>query len=1108
MMKKGFQLLFAGNICMILLFVCISNSTSGASNINVPIIRSFDFSGSGLRTNWSIVQDKRGVMFFGVQGGILEFNNVEGSNIIWLPNGSTVRSMCTDENGIVYVGARQEFGFLKPDERGALVYESLVEKLDSADRNFSEVAKVYATPDGICFQSFEALYFYKNGKFKIVKSSSSFHFSFYINNVLYVLERGVGLDKYENGRLSLVKGGDAFADVRIYSILPLSKTKLLVATRESGLFLYDLLAPAENNITEVGNEINDLLTNSQIYDGVQMKDSTIVYGTLQGGLILLTKNLEFIKTLNKANLLDDDKVNDLYIDNYGDLWLAQDNHVSIIELNTPFTLIKDRSGINGNIQSICKFGKQVYIATTLGAYSIDPQAHLGENSSNPHFTKLDLQAECFNFLDVKWENENKLFLCSPLGFYEVKDQHLEPIVKDYCFFAFQSKASPENIILGLKNGFALLSFKKNKWQVFYPDNNIKDEIKSIAEDSLGNIWLATMKSGIYKLNSRNLSNINTLGTSSNTYLKYDTTQGLPDMIYNKVFAFNTGVLFGTKEGLYAFDFQKKRFYPYQELNSLLDKSSSQIIDFTVTEKNQIVVLSVIEGSGPLVSIIEKDASGKYVNHSKPFRRIGEYIVTALNIKGDDKLWMSSTNSIFCADLNVVKAYAANCDRKYNVLIRSVQNGNDSILFSGTFFEIMEVNGQSLRIPVKDQPKGFIPKIEYANNQLIFNFSYSFNEPSSYNYYSYYLEGYEKTWNPWTLDSKVSYNNLSEGTYRLHLKAKNIYDTESDETVYQFVILPPWYRTIWAYISYTFLFAGFVFLVVQLSVGRLKRAKLVLENTVRDRTSEIVKQSEEIQKQKNIVEIKNKDITDSINYAKRIQDTILPPDKEIKAMLPNCFILFMPKDILSGDFYWLDEIDNKTLVAAVDCTGHGVPGALMSIVGNNILSQSINEHRLSQPSEILDELNKGVTNTLRQKNEESKVKDGMDIVLLALDKNAMKLEFAGANNPLYHIRNGVLNEIKGDKFPIGIFIGEELKHFTNHNIQLQKGDTIYLFTDGYADQFGGPQGKKFKYNQFKNTLLNMQAFPMESQREHLLKTINDWKGDNEQVDDILVIGIKV
>jgi len=286
------------------------------------------------------------------------------------------------------------------------------------------------------------------------------------------------------------------------------------------------------------------------------------------------------------------------------------------------------------------------------------------------------------------------------------------------------------------------------------------------------------------------------------------------------------------------------------------------------------------------------------------------------------------------------------------------------------------------------------------------------------------------------------------------------------------------------------------------------AKLALENTVKERTSEIVKQSEEIQNQKNIVELKNKDITDSINYAKRIQDTILPPDDEINRLLPNCFLLFLPKDILSGDFYWIDEIDNRVLVAAVDCTGHGVPGALMSIVGNNILNQTILEHKISKPSTILDELNNGVTYTLRQKNEESKVKDGMDIVLLSINFQENIVEFAGANNPLYHIRNGELTEIKGDKFPIGIFIGEEVKHFTNHEIQLQKGDTLYLFTDGYADQFGGPKGKKYKYNQLKELLHKIYLLPIDEQHQQLSLAFDTWKGDLEQVDDVVIIGVRV
>ncbi|MBL0049810.1 MAG: SpoIIE family protein phosphatase [Bacteroidetes bacterium] len=1100
--RKKISLLF-----LLLLATC-SASAINRNTIGVPLIRSFDFSGSGLRTNWSIVQDKRGVMFFGVQGGVLEFNNIDGTTLILLPNGSTVRSLCSNEEGIIFVGGRQEIGYLKPNDNGALEYKSLVEKLDSSDRNFTEVAKVYNTKDGICFQAFEALYFFKDGKFKVIKSSSTFHFSYYINDILYVLERGVGLDKYENGRLSLLPGGDEFSDDRIYSILPIAKNKLLFATRDRGLFLYDMLQPLGKNILQLNTPASDYLAESQVYDGVQLEDSSIIYGTLQGGLVILNQKAEIIKVLNKSNILEDNKVNDLYVDNYGDLWMAQDNNVSILEINSPFTFIKDKNGINGNIQGICKFENRVYVATTLGAYFIELNSTQAGFENNPKFNKLDLKSECFSFLDAKIGAVNKLFVATTLGFFEIQENKIKPILQEYCFFAFQSKIDPNKLFVGLKNGFAVLTLTDGSWEINYPDQNIKDEIKTIAEDHYGNIWLVSVKEGVYKVTKEGLAHLNSLGTSQYQYEKFDTASGLPDVIYNKVFPFEQDVIFGTKDGFFNFNYRTNRFDPFLTFNQVLDKSSSQIVDFAKASEHEYIVLSVLEGSGPLISILEKKPDGNYSNYSKQFRRMGEVVVTAICIKNENTLWMSSTNNIICADQHTVKNNSKTSDRLYNALIRNIRIGNDSIIFYGTFADKVIKYNEEWNIPTLKQPRSFLPEISFRLNSISFAFSYSFNEPSTSNYYSYYLEGFENEWKPWSLESKVSYNNLREGKYTLHLKAKNIYDTISDETTYEFVILPPWYRTIWAYLAYLLLFAGFVYLVVQVSVRRLKTAKLVLENTVKERTSEIVKQSEEIQKQKDIVEIKNKDITDSINYAKRIQDTILPPDNEIKRLLPESFILFLPKDILSGDFYWVDEIDDTVLVAAVDCTGHGVPGALMSIVGNNILSQSINEHRLSKPSAILDELNKGVTNTLRQKNEESKVKDGMDIVLLSLDKKTNKVAWAGANNPIYHIRNGELTETKGNKFPIGIFIGEELKHFDNHEMEVQKGDTIYLFTDGYADQFGGPKGKKFKYNQFKITLIQLQHLPMEEQRMKLLNTIRSWQGENEQVDDILVIGIKI
>jgi len=279
----------------------------------------------------------------------------------------------------------------------------------------------------------------------------------------------------------------------------------------------------------------------------------------------------------------------------------------------------------------------------------------------------------------------------------------------------------------------------------------------------------------------------------------------------------------------------------------------------------------------------------------------------------------------------------------------------------------------------------------------------------------------------------------------------------------------------------------------------------LEQKVKDRTAEVVRQKEEI-------EVKNKHITDSIRYAKRIQNAILPPDPYVKQLLPNSFILYKPKDIVSGDFYWMTKKNNVTIYAAVDCTGHGVPGAFMSIVGNNQLNYAVDVKKAREAGSILDYLNEGVIETLREKGHEnlsvSGVKDGMDLALCIIDHKNMKLQFAGANNPLCLVRDGEIIQIKGDRMAIGGNFADDLPKFKNHEIDLQKGDVLYTFSDGYPDQFGGDDGRKFMLKKFRELLLEIHKNPIEEQEEILNEKLEAWRGKEEQVDDILVIGVKI
>ncbi|MES2837754.1 MAG: SpoIIE family protein phosphatase [Bacteroidota bacterium] len=263
----------------------------------------------------------------------------------------------------------------------------------------------------------------------------------------------------------------------------------------------------------------------------------------------------------------------------------------------------------------------------------------------------------------------------------------------------------------------------------------------------------------------------------------------------------------------------------------------------------------------------------------------------------------------------------------------------------------------------------------------------------------------------------------------------------------------------------------------------------------------------IQESSEIISQKNKDILDSINYAKRIQNAILAPKEEVFSVFKNAFILYKPKDIVSGDFYYFSTVNNKAILAAADCTGHGVPGALMSMIGNDLLNHITKERKIEKPSEILDLLHKGITNVLKQDNKAGETRDGMDIALLSFDFDNNVLEYAGAYRSLTLVRDGVLTEYKANKFPIGN-AQQDRDNFTNNTINLQKGDTFYFFTDGYADQFGGESGKKFMVKKFHNLLIECSKEDIKKQEQILDTAIENWKGDHEQVDDILVIGVRV
>jgi ligand-binding sensor domain-containing protein/serine phosphatase RsbU (regulator of sigma subunit) len=376
-----------------------------------------------------------------------------------------------------------------------------------------------------------------------------------------------------------------------------------------------------------------------------------------------------------------------------------------------------------------------------------------------------------------------------------------------------------------------------------------------------------------------------------------------------------------------------------------------------------------------------------------------------------------------------------------------------------------------------------------------------------NSYIYQLVGVDKGWNTSpAYDRKASYTTVPPGHYTFKVKASNNHGIWNNEGVELMIhIAPPWYRTTLAYIIYGILIITGIYVFIKLRERRLIYEKKVLEEKVQERTARIEQQKEEITTQRDQIAVQNKNIRDSIIYANTIQTAALPPQELFEKLLPEHFIFFKPRDIVSGDFYWINRVDGKVVLVVADCTGHGVPGAFMSMLGIAFLNDIVSKIDQPKADDILNQLRMRVVQLLHQQSSHSLSNDGMDLALCIIDQENQEIQYAGAYNGLYLIRDGVLTRFKADQMPIGHYV--KISPFTQQQLAIRPGDVIYLFSDGYIDQFSGKTGKKFKTKRFKELLLQIYQYPMHEQHQMLSQALDQWKGDAAQIDDILVVGVR-
>ncbi len=656
------------------------------------------------------------------------------------------------------------------------------------------------------------------------------------------------------------------------------------------------------------------------------------------------------------------------------------------------------------------------------------------------------------------------------------------------------------------------------------------------------LLVGTEKSGLYAMD---------LQSSSVKKIHYE-ANSLGNSV-NSIATDEAGLYLATGDGIYKFDrnfnetghFTTLNQLPHNNIASVFIDSHNRLLFATRTngvyqlnEKNESVNLFPVGQSEIEFKSIAEDEQGgiwaaTYGDGVYQFKNDSVYHITAsLGLKNDycysminginNSIWIGhrvGISRIHAGNMRVTK-YDMNSGITGDCNPNAVGKSAAGILYFGT------TEGLVTYDPSKES-KRKIPPFQNITRILISDKAYdpaqeiaivlpykpyrlridyiglNYRDPGSVRY-QYKLEGHDLVWSDVTDATSAYYPRIEEGDYTFLLRSYNSDGlTNTDPVSVRIRIRPPFYKTWWFITLAVVTLLMSVFIYVKIRERKQKLLQEYLETELAARTKEVVEQKE-------VIEIKNRDITDSINYAKRIQTSMLPPVKRLQQFFSGCFVFYHPRDIVSGDFYWFDQInENKFIVVCADSTGHGVPGAFMSMIGSTLIKDICNRENGNSPSAVLRMLDCELRNTLNQNSEDgSSANDGMDIIVCEIDLKTHYMRFASAMRPMIIYRNGEEVFIKGSRNSVGGHYDREDNIFEDEGIQLGKGDIIYMFSDGYSDQFGGPMGKKFKMVRLKNLLLDIHQKPMDEQFTHVKNTFNLWMENYEQVDDVLFMGIKI
>lgn len=1028
-----------------------------------PLVNNYSPKEYGADTqNWAIMQDERGIMYFGNNLGLLEFDGADWK-LYPMPNNTTVRSLALGENGKIYAGGVGDLGYYLPDSLGRLTFHSLLHLIPKENQDFSDVWEASLCDNKIYFNAAKYILVWdiEKKEFKVIHSTNDFHQTKKVNGSVYVREWGKGLQRIEGDSLVMLKGGEKFANERVYVMLPFPDEDgtILFVTRTKGMFKYDGI-----RFIPFKTEVDDFIKANLIYlPGAILYDGNILLGTLNDGAVVIDREGKLVKKYNRDSGIISTVIYYTFQDRSGAIWLPTDNGISRIDYASQVSYFDSRNNFSTTAYQIIRHKGILYAATNNGVYHLDSRTSI--------FHKLKgANNQSFAFQ----ESDDELLVGTIDGLFKVDKQEIIPIRKTVgnefgVNTISQSKSDPSRYYIGAAGLWSM--FKNNStWIDEGQILDITDPVNSIEEENNGTLWIGTNASGTFRITPQKDVKGNIV-LDNPTIDKFDEANGLPSgIIYVK--KLNGEKYFLSAQNFYRYDNNNNSFY-LDNTYKVVSPLANYISPNNIREDN-LRRLWISLGREPALGTPQPN--GTYQWLTAPFIRFSNEIIQSVYPENDGIVWFSSSSSIIKYDLTQSNFY----NSEYSVLVRKVVIGLDSTIYFGGQLENLTVS-----------------EIEFENNSLKFTFAAPSFEDETANQYKTFLEGFDNDWSGWAKENIKEYTNLSPGNYTFNVIAKNVFEIESKPASYSFEILAPWYRTWIAYIIYSLLVIGFIFLIDRVQRRRLmhkaKERMKIQEAEHRAETAELQAQTAEAQAL--VVQKENERKTKEFEEARALQLSMLP--EEIP-QFPNVEIdVFMKTATeVGGDYYDFSIKEDGSLnIALGDATGHGMKaGTLVSMMKSLFTANSVDKslHEFFSTS-----------NTALKKSKLER----MMIAFAVLTINEKKVSLMNAGMPpVYHYKKATnkVMEINHQGLPLGAMneSSYQVKEFA-----VEKDDVIVMLSDGMPE-LQNSENEMYGYDRIQKLLLeNIQKSP-----DQIITVLKDegskWVNEKDPDDDVTFIIIKV